>query len=191
MPVLGYHHLPRGPCETPWCLAAKIDSPLSRDNFWLAITLAHCLLKCLQNCLAHKRGDFLLFQNDPRGEGNCETTERLKLSRGNFCPATSICLFWPTGSSYNPIRNMAVSRANSRTTSEPTSSYELSWALPFKTRVRGQKFIWTRLFGRGSRTCLWTSHVSDWIAGRGTDLNRKKHPVHKFSARNSGARNCP
>ena len=32
--------LPRGPCETPWCLAAKVDSPLSRDNFWRAITLA-------------------------------------------------------------------------------------------------------------------------------------------------------
>ena len=25
------------------------------------------------------------------------TSERQKLSRGNFCPATSICLFWPTG----------------------------------------------------------------------------------------------
>ena len=31
---------PRGPCETDWCLAAKIVSPLSRGNFWLAITLA-------------------------------------------------------------------------------------------------------------------------------------------------------
>ena len=30
---------PRGPCETSWCLAAKIVSPLSRDNFSLAITL--------------------------------------------------------------------------------------------------------------------------------------------------------
>ena len=30
---------PRGPCEASWCLAAKIDSPLSRGNFWLAITL--------------------------------------------------------------------------------------------------------------------------------------------------------
>ena len=25
------------------------------------------------------------------------TSERQKLSRGKFCPATSICLFWPTG----------------------------------------------------------------------------------------------
>ena len=38
-----------------------------------------------------------LFQNYPRGEGNCETMERQKLSRGNSCPATSRCLFWPTG----------------------------------------------------------------------------------------------
>ena len=57
----------------------------------------NCLLKCLPNCLSHKRGLFILFQNQPRGEGNCETSERQKLSRGNFCPATSICLFWPTG----------------------------------------------------------------------------------------------
>ena len=47
--------------------------------------------------LAHKRGHLLLFQNDPCGEGNCETIERQKLSRDNFCPATSRCLFWPTG----------------------------------------------------------------------------------------------
>ena len=47
--------------------------------------------------LPHKRGLFILFQNWPRGEGNCETSERQKLSRGNLCPATSICLFWPTG----------------------------------------------------------------------------------------------
>ena len=57
----------------------------------------NCLLKCLPNCLAPKRRLFILFQNYPRGEGNCETSERQKLSRGNFCPATSICLFWPTG----------------------------------------------------------------------------------------------
>ena len=40
--TLGEVHarLPRGPCETDWCLAAKIVSPLSRGNFWLATTLA-------------------------------------------------------------------------------------------------------------------------------------------------------
>ena len=32
--------LPRGPCKTLWWLAAKIDSPLSRGTFGLAITLA-------------------------------------------------------------------------------------------------------------------------------------------------------
>ena len=36
--------------------------------------------------LAHKRGHLLLFQNYPRGEGKCETTERQKLSRGIFLP---------------------------------------------------------------------------------------------------------
>ena len=43
--------LPRGPCETDWCLAAKIVSPLSRGNFWLATASP-------------------TFQNWPRGEGN-------------------------------------------------------------------------------------------------------------------------
>ena len=45
--------------------------------------------------LLHKRG-FFLVQNS-RGEVNCETIERQKISRGNFCPTTSRCLFWPTG----------------------------------------------------------------------------------------------
>ena len=40
--------------------------------------------------LPPKREPFFLFQNYPRSEGNCETAERQKLSRGNFCPATSI-----------------------------------------------------------------------------------------------------
>ena len=39
--------------------------------------------------LPHKRGLFFIFQNCPRGEGNCETTERQKLSRGNLCLAAS------------------------------------------------------------------------------------------------------
>ena len=56
------------------------------------------LLKCLPNCLSPTReGLFILFQNYPRGEGNCETSERQKLSRGNFCPGTSRCLAEPTG----------------------------------------------------------------------------------------------
>ena len=40
MPPGKVHELPRGPCEASWCLAAKIDSPLSRGNFWLSTTLA-------------------------------------------------------------------------------------------------------------------------------------------------------
>ena len=42
-----------------------------------------CLLKCLPNCLSPTREGFFFFQNCPRGEGNCETIERQKLSRGN------------------------------------------------------------------------------------------------------------
>ena len=44
-----------------------------------------------------KEGILFFFQNYPRGEGNCETTERQKLSSGNLCPATSRCLAGPTG----------------------------------------------------------------------------------------------
>ena len=78
--------LPRGPCETDRCLAAKIDSPLSRGNFLTRdYPRPNCLLKCLPNCLSPTReGFFILFQNYPRGEGNCETSERQKLSRGIF-----------------------------------------------------------------------------------------------------------
>ena len=44
----------------------------------------NCLLKCLPNCLSPTReGFFFFFQSCPRGEGNCETTERQKFSRGN------------------------------------------------------------------------------------------------------------
>ena len=35
----------------------------------------NCLLKCLPNCLSPTR-EGCLFQNNPRGEGNCETIER-------------------------------------------------------------------------------------------------------------------
>ena len=90
---------PRGPCETDWgvsrqkltphCLEAIFDSQLPSPK--LSPKMPPKL------SLPHKRGLFILFQNEPRGEGNCETSERQKLSRGNFCPATSVCLFWPTG----------------------------------------------------------------------------------------------
>ena len=83
---------PRGPCEV------KIVSPLSRDNSWLAITLARIVSwNASQTVSCPQERAFFLFQNNPRGEGNCETSERQKMSRGNFCPATSRCLFWPVG----------------------------------------------------------------------------------------------
>ena len=71
--------LPRGPCEASWCLAAKIDLPLSRGNFWLAIALAQIDSKMPPKLpLPHKRGLFFFFQNCPRGEGKCETSERIE-----------------------------------------------------------------------------------------------------------------
>ena len=39
-----------------------------------------------------------MFQNCPRGEGNCAAAERQKLSRGKFCLAASRCLSDPLGS---------------------------------------------------------------------------------------------
>ena len=74
---------------TPHCLATIFDAQLPSPK--LSPKMPPKL------SLAHKRGHFFLFQNCPRGEGNCETIERQKVSRGNFCPATSRCLFWPTG----------------------------------------------------------------------------------------------
>ena len=74
---------------SPHCLEAIFDSQLPSPK--LSPKMPPKL------SLPHKRGLFILFQNYPRGEANCETSERQKLSRGNFCPATSICLFWPTG----------------------------------------------------------------------------------------------
>ena len=50
--------MPRGPCETFWCLAAEIDSPLSRRQFLtLNYPRPNCLLKCLPNCLSPTRED--------------------------------------------------------------------------------------------------------------------------------------
>ena len=56
--------------------------------------------KDLPNGLSPTKEAFCLSQNYPRGEGNCETTERQNLSRGNSCLKTSRWLFWPTGRVY-------------------------------------------------------------------------------------------
>ena len=56
-------------------------------------------------------------------------------------------------------------------------------AFPCKTRARGRKFIRTGGFRCGSRTFAWTSHVSDWIVGRGTDTNRKSLVIWNRGAR--------
>ena len=62
------------------------------------------LLKCLPNCLS-PTGEGILssFKIYPCGEGICETSERQKLSRGNFCPGTSRCLAGPTGYDYSRL----------------------------------------------------------------------------------------
>ena len=74
---------------TPHCLAAILDSQLPSSK--LSLEMPPKLP------LPHNRGHFFLFQNCPRGEGNCGATERQKLSRGNFCLAASRCLSGPSG----------------------------------------------------------------------------------------------
>ena len=74
---------------TPHCLAAIFDSQLPSPK--LSLNMPPKLP------LPHNRGHFFLFQNCPRGEGNCAAIERQKLSRGNFCLAASRCLSRPSG----------------------------------------------------------------------------------------------
>ena len=68
---------------TPYCLVAIFDSQLPSPK--LSLKMPPKLP------LPHNRGHFFLFQNCPRGEGNCAAIERQKLSRGNFCLAASRC----------------------------------------------------------------------------------------------------
>ena len=70
---------------------------VSRQFFNRNYPRQNCLLNTSQTGSRPQDRAFFLFQSYPRGEGNCDTVERQKLSRGNFCPATSRCLFWPTG----------------------------------------------------------------------------------------------
>ena len=95
---LRFKDFPRGPARhldalrqklTPHCLAAIFDSQLPSPK--LSLKMPPKLP------LPHNRGHFFLFQNCPRGEGNCAAIERQKLSRGNFCLAASRCLSWPSG----------------------------------------------------------------------------------------------
>ena len=67
----------------PHCLATIFDSHLPSPKLSPKVPP--------KLSLTHKRGPFFLFQNYPRGEGNCETIERQKLPRGGFCPAASGC----------------------------------------------------------------------------------------------------
>ena len=92
------HCYPEGPARhldasrqklPPHCLAAIFDSQLPSSK------LSRKMPPKLP--LPHTRGHFFLFQNCPRGEGNCAAIERQKLSRGNFCLAASRCLSGPSG----------------------------------------------------------------------------------------------
>ena len=89
MPNIENSRIPRGPC-----LPAKIDSPLSRGHFRLAVTVTR-LSQCLPNCLSPTREVSLSsFQNCPRRD--CAATNRQRLSCGNFCLAASRCLSRPS-----------------------------------------------------------------------------------------------
>ena len=90
--------IPRGPCETPinvsrqkltpHCLATIFDSQLPLPK------VSPKMPPKLSLAQWRKRGHFFLFQNCPRGEGNCETIERQKLSRGNFLLKVSLSAHW-------------------------------------------------------------------------------------------------
>ena len=73
---------------TPHCLATIFDSQLPSPKLSPRLPL--------RLSLAHKRRAFCAQKNFPAVRVTA-TTERQKLSRGNFCPAASRCLFWPTG----------------------------------------------------------------------------------------------
>ena len=68
------------------CLAAKIDSPLSRGSCWLAILPSPKLsLKMLPKLpLPDKRGLFCLFRNFPLSEGTWAAVERQKAIRTSW-----------------------------------------------------------------------------------------------------------
>ena len=78
---------------TPHCLAAIFDSQLPSPEVSLKMPP--------KLPLPHKRGLSCLFQNYPRGEGNCAAVERQKLSRGSFCLAALRCLSGPCGKGVN------------------------------------------------------------------------------------------
>ena len=63
---------------TPHCLAAIFDSQLPSPK------LSHKMPPKLP--LPHNRGHFFLFQNCPRGEGNCAAIERQKIVSRQFLP---------------------------------------------------------------------------------------------------------
>ena len=87
---------------TPHCLATIFDSqlPLPKLSPKMPPKLS----------LAHKKGHFFLFQNYPRGEGNCETIERQKLSHGKFAPRHQGVSFGPLGAHHGLLLHAAKAR---------------------------------------------------------------------------------
>ena len=94
--------MPRGKNWTPHCLAAIFDSRIPSPKLYLKMPP--------KLPLPHNRGHFFLFQNCPRGEGNCAAIEWKKLSRGNFCLAASRCLSGPSGLSSFVRRRICVTK---------------------------------------------------------------------------------
>ena len=105
---LRYHRCDAPYRAKPCSQRALRDILMSRGKNWLPaisrqfLTLNYPRPKLSPNMppklpLPHNRGHFFLFQNCPRGEGNCAAVERQKLSRGNFCLAASRCLSGPSG----------------------------------------------------------------------------------------------
>ena len=115
------HRNPEGPARhldasrqklTPHCLAAIFDSQLPSPK--LSPKMPPKLpLPTIEDI-------FFLFQNCPRGEGNCAAIERQKVSRGNFCLAASICLSGPSGKHCFPEIPLG-SHPNSRVSQKRTA----------------------------------------------------------------------
>ena len=90
--------LPREPCETSRCLAAKLSPHCLGTTFDSQLPSPKFPPKMPPKVsLAHKRGLLCLFQNYPRGEGTCEPLETKIASRKFLSRDIKLSLL-PTGS---------------------------------------------------------------------------------------------
>ena len=90
---------PRGPCETSWCLAAKIVSYCLKTIFDSQLPSPKLSPKMPPKLsLAHKRGLLSSFKITPVVRVLARQLRGQNCLAAIFCLATSRCLFWPTGS---------------------------------------------------------------------------------------------